>query len=104
MEWDGNDYSPELDDPIIYYTIGNIDPNHEVIKRALASAIQRDGIAVSLGEANKLIDSGHCVHGHGVHAGGAYEFSFYEDEYISYPGVETDSPADLTFVEISDAS
>lgn len=57
LEWDGS-WSPELEDSILYYTIDHVDIENDLVKRALASVLQRDGIYDSLGDAFKAIDIG----------------------------------------------
>jgi len=57
LEWEG-DWSPEADDSILYYTIDHVDVENEIVRRALASILQRDGIYDSLGDAFKAIDTG----------------------------------------------
>ena len=57
LEWQGL-WSPEIDSSILYYTIDHIDIENDLVKRALASTLQRDGIFDSLGDAFKAIDSG----------------------------------------------
>lgn len=57
LEWEGL-WSPELGDSILYYTIDHVDIENDLVKRALASVLQRDGIFDSLGDAFKAIDSG----------------------------------------------
>ncbi len=53
MEWDGYEYNPIKQDPIIYYTFDSVDTTNEIVRRALASALQRDGVAFSLGHGFK---------------------------------------------------
>lgn len=65
LEWEGEGYSPLKDSPTIYYTFGTVDVTNEVVRRALASALQRDGVAFSLGDGFKIleksvIDYVHC--------------------------------------------
>lgn len=50
-EWDGSLLKNVGSNSIVYYTEGHIDVSNAVVKRALASAAQRDGIFDSLGEA-----------------------------------------------------
>jgi hypothetical protein len=57
LEWEGS-WSPELEDSILYYTIDHVDIENDLVKRALASVLQRDGIYDSLGDAFKAIDTG----------------------------------------------
>ena len=58
LEWLGSGYSLTKQDPIIYYTIEHVDIENELVRKALASALQRDGIFDSLNEAFKAIDAG----------------------------------------------
>ena len=57
LEWEG-DWSPEMDDTMLYYTVDHVDVENELVKRALASVLQRDGVYDSLGDAFKAIDRG----------------------------------------------
>jgi hypothetical protein len=57
LEWE-NSWSPELSDSILYYTIDHVDVENDLVKRALASVLQRDGIFDALGDAFKAIDNG----------------------------------------------
>jgi hypothetical protein len=58
LEWDGSGYSLTKRNPIVYYTIDHIDIEHELVRKALASALQRDGVFDSLNDAFKAIDTG----------------------------------------------
>jgi hypothetical protein len=55
-EWDGSGYDQKVDCSIVYYTFDHIDLENDLIRRALASALQRDGVAISLGDGFNLID------------------------------------------------
>jgi hypothetical protein len=57
LEWVGL-WSPELENSILYYTIDHVDIENDLVKRALASVLQIDGIFDSLGDAFKAIDNG----------------------------------------------
>jgi hypothetical protein len=54
--WDGEGYDPKIDFSTIYYTIDHVDFENDLVRRALASALQRDGVAISLSEGFNLID------------------------------------------------
>jgi hypothetical protein len=43
-------------DGLLFYTEGHVDLEHEVVRKALASTLQREGIALSLGQGFKMID------------------------------------------------
>lgn len=62
-EWEGSGYDPKVDCSIIYYTFDHIDLENDLIRRALASALQRDGVAISLGDGFNLIDK--CIPNYG---------------------------------------
>jgi hypothetical protein len=55
-EWDGSGYDQKVDCSIVYHTFDHIDLENDLIRRALASALQRDGVAISLGDGFNLID------------------------------------------------
>lgn len=56
--WEGGGYTANIHNSIVYYTEDHVDVDHEVVKRALASCIQRDGIVFSLSQGFQAIDSG----------------------------------------------
>ena len=58
LEWIGSGYFLNKPDPIVYYTVDHIDIENELVRKALASALQRDGVYDSLSEAFKAIDAG----------------------------------------------
>jgi hypothetical protein len=54
--WEGSGYTANIHNSIIYYTIDHVDVEHDLVKRALASSIQRDGIVFSLSQGFQAID------------------------------------------------
>ena len=48
----------------IFYTHGHVDIDNEVVRRALASSIQREGLVGSLGEGFFMIDHGDSWQGY----------------------------------------
>jgi hypothetical protein len=48
FSWDGDGYRPENAEAAIYYTEGHVDLDNEIVKKALASSLQRDGLVHSL--------------------------------------------------------
>jgi hypothetical protein len=98
--WEGEGYVNELGSPIVYYTEGHVDIDHEVVGKALASVIQRDGIVYSLFEAYTLIDSGVSSQGWaGSFTGEMYQEVCDEDGLTSY-GSLVDNLIPVTFVEV----
>jgi hypothetical protein len=62
-EWGGNGYNEQLTSSTVYYTFDHIDLENDLVRRALASALQRDGVAVSLGDGFNMIDKATPIHG-----------------------------------------
>lgn len=54
-EWEGSGYDSTIDCSVIYVTFDHIDLENDLVRRALASALQRDGVAISLGDGFNLI-------------------------------------------------
>lgn len=65
-EWTGEDHEYVSNGELLFYTEEHVDVEHEVVRRALASALQRDGSATSLGEGFKLVENAESFF---VHAG-----------------------------------
>jgi ABC-type transport system substrate-binding protein len=51
-------------DYIVFYTEDHVDVDNELVRRALASAIQREGISSSLGDGFFMVDRGELWHGY----------------------------------------
>lgn len=56
FEWNGNGSFSEGDSDLVYCTIGHVDIYNEVVRRALASVLQRDGVVDSLSDGFKYIE------------------------------------------------
>lgn len=63
-EWHGECYESYTGSETVYWTLDHVDVSIELVKRALASALQRDGVAISLGDGFKKADSAHLVYGY----------------------------------------
>ena len=63
-EWDGDGYEPSSSMAIVYATYGEVDTTDDIVRRALASALQRDGVAQSLGHGFKMIENVTTVQGY----------------------------------------
>ncbi len=60
LEWDGSGLEDE--DCLPYYTVEHVALSEEVVRRALASTLQRDGVADSLADGFKLLDGVEIQH------------------------------------------
>jgi hypothetical protein len=59
FEWDGETdptYDLEDENSIIYYTEEWVELDNDLVKRALASALQKDGVVSSLGDGFKSVE------------------------------------------------
>lgn len=55
--WDGDGYRPDSVDAAVYYTEGHVDLENDIVKKALASSLQRDGLVSSLNRAFSAVES-----------------------------------------------
>lgn len=101
LEWLGDDYGFFTDDVVPFYTIGHIDLENEIVKRALASALQRDGIAVSLGDGYKLLDEVIPMLGYAGVVDGDTEMTICAQDGETRNGDIVDEVYQVTWVEIS---
>lgn len=74
-EWTGNDHVPATNTSMVFYTEEHVDITNEVVRRALASTIQRDGHTDSLGQAFAILDSCSAEHGYVGSVDGDTEFT-----------------------------
>lgn len=100
-EWSGDGYSPENSSALIFYTDEHIDVEHEVVKKALASAIQRDGSTDSLYEAFKLVENGITVQGYAGIVEGDKDYTACDEHGMTYYEDQLENVVPITWVEIS---
>jgi hypothetical protein len=96
-EWTGdglNTYSSET----IFFTEDYVDVEHEIVRRALASALQRDGSAVSLGDGYRLIDGSTVSYGHAGYVDGDISMVVCDEQGETREGDEVDEVLEVTWV------
>lgn len=94
--WEGNDYPNKLhSDSIVFYINEHVYlDNDPESRRALARAIQQEGITYSLGESYKLIEDS-------VVELAGYWYPEDEDRFPTYCSLDDDNyDWDATFVEV----
>jgi hypothetical protein len=100
--WEGFGYSEEIPNSITYYTEDHVDIEHEVVRKALASLIQREGLVYSLAQGFQAIDSGMVTQGWI----GFYEEELYQEvcdeEGYTLQGAKLANVTPVTFVEVPD--
>ena len=55
QSWEGEGYFSDTHSELIYFTVGDVDVDNEIVRRALASTLQRDGVSDSLSDGFKLL-------------------------------------------------
>lgn len=101
-EWYGDGYRPcSTSTTIIFYTEDHVDLQNELVKRALASAIQRDGIVDSLGDAFKRIDAAKLNCGYAGSLDGAREKTVCNSNGETELGDVVDAINKATWVEVA---
>jgi hypothetical protein len=97
-EWTGDGFNSDSSEPI-FFTQGHIDIEHEVVSRALASALQRDGSAVTLGDGFKLVERARVTHGFAGVVDGDIDFAVCDELGETREGDEVDEVLEITWVD-----
>jgi hypothetical protein len=100
-EWSGDGYELEGKNSIVYVTYEEVDIHHEVVKRALASCLQRDGISDSLSDGFRMVEKAIISSGYVGYTEGEKYPSVTDEFGETINGEETDYLSKATWVEIS---
>jgi hypothetical protein len=101
-QWLGNSHHAQETSALIYVTEEHVDINVEVVRRALASAIQRDGIVDSLGQAFSLLDGKtKNQHAFAGHIDGDPEPSLCDKDGLTMHGDSVEEVLSITLVDIN---
>jgi hypothetical protein len=95
-EWGGEGL--DRSSGIVFFTEDHVDVEHEVVRRALASALQRDGSAVSLGDGYRLIDDARVEHGYAGYVDGDITLAVCDEYGETREGDEVDEVVEVTWV------
>lgn len=100
-EWEGYNFPFSFgDSSLIFYTEDHVDIEHEVVKRALASTLQRDGIVSSLNQGFNLIDSGKITQGYAGSVDSDIYLTICDEDGITDSGDLVDDIIYITFAEV----
>lgn len=99
-EWTGSGYEQLNDSSVVFFTEEHVDLENELIRRALASALQRDGISVSLGNGFQSLDGAHIVYGYAGEVDGDMDFTACEEDGETREGDIVDITLPITWVEV----
>jgi hypothetical protein len=99
-EWFGEGYETSRLNPIVFYTEDHVDLDIDVIKRALASAVQRDGSVDSLSEAFHLVERGKITHAYAGELDGEVYLTICDENGETEYGDTVDQIISITVVEL----
>jgi len=99
-EWTGELYEKEINDSVVFFTVEHVDIENEVVRRALASVVQREGLVSTLGEGFKAVEAAVCKQSY---AGELHEYGEYaicNDKGETSLGDKVENLVPVTLVEL----
>lgn len=99
-EWTGSGYEPVLSSPIIFYTDDHVDVENELVRRALASALQRDGVSTTLGIGFKQLEDAKIVVGYAGEIDEDIDLTVCDEYGETEYGDIVDKVTPVTWVEV----
>lgn len=99
-EWTGDGLDVDAD-ALVFFTVGHVDIEHEVVRRALASALQRDGSAVSLGDGYGRLDNATTMHGYAGFVDESLDFVVCNEDGETREGDTVDDTIAVTWVQVA---
>ena len=96
-EWTGDGFAFDSSSSV-FFTQGHVDVEHELVRRALASALQRDGSATSLGEGCRLVEDAQVTQGYAGIVDNDIDFSACDELGETREGDEVDEVLEVTWV------
>jgi hypothetical protein len=100
LEWTGDSFGELSDLSTAYFTETYVDLENDVVKRALASALQRDGIAVTLGEGYRLAETAVITYGYAGYIDDSIDLTLCDEDGITSDGDTTDEILEITLAEL----
>lgn len=97
FEWDGSEYETEFDQ--VFYTVDHVSLDNELVRRALASTLQRDGVSDSLGDGFKLIENSKVTFGFSGYIDKGLEMYPCDESGYTDHGDLVDEIINITLVE-----
>jgi hypothetical protein len=100
QEWTGDGFTAAKPDAVVFYTSEHVDVENEIVRRALASALQRDGSVISLGQGFASIDNGTVSQGYAGEVSGSRDLSVCDENGETSYGDIVDNLTQVTWVEV----
>lgn len=98
-EWCGLGYDNALPDSNIFYTVDHVSLENDLVRKALASVVQRDGLFDSLADGFKAIEDPVITHGWAGYIDIDPEISVCDETGVTDYGDEVDEIKEITWVE-----
>lgn len=99
-EWTGQGFDQSRPTSIVFFTDDHVDMENEVVRRALASALQRDGISVSLGNGYQAIELARVTTGYAGEVDEDIDLSVCDETGETPYGDVVDNIVPVTWVEV----
>lgn len=100
LSWEGEGYFPDTRSELVYFTLGHVDLDNELVRRALASTLQRDGIVDALSDGFKLMEASVHQQGHAGILPGESEYLVCDEDGETEYGDRVEEVLDATWVEL----
>ena len=99
-EWTGELYEKDRSSAVVFYTVEHVDLENEVVRRALASAVQREGIVNTLGEAFKAVETAACKRSYAGELREVRDYAICNDKGETSLGDKVENLVPVTLVEL----
>jgi hypothetical protein len=100
--WEGEGYFSNNTAELIYFTLGEVDCDNDLVRRALASSLQRDGVVDSLSDGFRIIENSVALQGFVGLLPDEREYTVCDSEGQTEYGDTVDEAINATWIEISD--
>lgn len=99
-EWSGEDYSLFQTGTLVFFTLDHVDLEIDIVKRSLASALQREGVCDSLGDGYRAVETAEVTHGHVGYVEDEDELHVCDEDGETYYGDAVDEVLEATWVAV----
>lgn len=99
-EWTGDGFDPQFEESVVFFTDEHVDLENEIVRRALASALQRDGISISLGNGFQSLENANITLGYAGEVDEDIDLSVCDENGETPYGDSVDEIVPITWVEV----
>lgn len=101
QEWSFDTEELGESDSLFYYTVGHVDLEEELVRRALASSLQRDGIVDTLSQGYSAAESSLLSQGYSGVLEEESDLYVCNEAGETFYGDYVEDPVETTWVELS---